>query len=103
MKTYAMICDSRVIEVLPNCEKAPNWPPDPSGNPVTAVECDETIERGMIYDPETYTFSEYNPSAPEPTQMDRIEEKIDKITLGTVDQEYVNYYNEVNAALTGGV
>jgi len=77
--TYAMILQNRVIGVLENQETEPYWPPDPAGNPVTAVPCDDTVTLGMVYDPETGTFSEYIPPEPEPipdpepTQLDRIE------------------------------
>ena len=79
---YAMILQNKVIGVLPNQETEPWWPPDPVGNPVTAVPCDDTVTIGMIYDPETGEFSEYIPSEPkpeqilEPTQLDRIEAAI---------------------------
>ena len=79
MKTYAMTLQNRVIGILPNQETEPHWPPDPAGNPVTAIPCDDTVTLGMIYDPETGTFSEYIPPEPEPqpeptpTQLDRIE------------------------------
>ena len=66
MKNYAMILQNRVIDVLKNQEVEPYYPPDPSGNPVTAIPCDETVTLGMIYDPETVTFSEYTPPEPEP-------------------------------------
>lgn len=74
-----MILQNRVIGVLPNQETEPWWPPDPAGNPVTAVPCDDTVTIGMVYDPETGEFSEYIPPEPEPepipepTQLDRIE------------------------------
>lgn len=77
--TYAMILQNRVIGVLPEQETEPWWPPDPEGNPVTAVPCDDTVTLGMVYDPETGEFSEYIPPEPEPepipepTQLDRIE------------------------------
>ena len=56
MKNYAMILQNRVIDVLKNQEVEPYYPPDPSGNPVTAIPCDETVTLGMIYDPETVRF-----------------------------------------------
>lgn len=77
MVNYAMICQNRVIEVLHDQEVEPNWPPDLAGNPVTAVVCEGTIERGMIYNPETGEFAEYippTPEQPEPSQLDTIEE-----------------------------
>lgn len=76
---YAMILQNRVIGILSNQETEPHWPPDPAGNPVTAILCDDTVKLGMMYDPETGEFSEYIPPEPEPqpaqeqTQLDRIE------------------------------
>lgn len=74
MKNYAMILQNRVIDVLKNQEVEPYYPPDPSGNPVTAIPCDETVTLGMIYDPETVTFSEYTPPEPEPTPEPQLTE-----------------------------
>lgn len=108
MKTYAMILQNRVIGVLTNQKTEPHWPPDPSGNPVTAIPCDDTVTLGMIYDPETGTFSEYTPPEPEPmpepqpTQGDRIEEKLNMLLEGTVSKEYMDYYTTVNTAILGG-
>ena len=67
MKNYAMILQNRVIDVLKDRETEPYYPPDPSGNPVTAIPCDDTVTLGMIYDSEIGTFSEYTPPEPEPT------------------------------------
>nr|DAO16010.1 MAG TPA: hypothetical protein [Caudoviricetes sp.] len=103
MKTYAMILQNRVIDVLKNQETEPHWPPDPSGNPVTAIPCDDTVTLGMIYDPETGTFSEYTPPEPEPmpepqpTQLDRIEEQLNALTADSVTIE------KLNAAISEGV
>ena len=66
MKTYAMILQNRVLDVLKNQETEPHWPTDPSGNPVTAIPCNDTVTIDLIYDPETGAFSEYTPPAPEP-------------------------------------
>lgn len=103
MKTYAMILQNRVIDVLKNQETEPYYPPDPSGNPVTAIPCDETVTLGMIYDSETGTFSEYTPPEPEPmpepqpTQLDRIEEQLNALTADSVTIE------KLNAAISEGV
>lgn len=103
MKTYAMILQNRVIDVLKNQETEPHWPPDPSGNPVTAIPCDDTVTLGMIYDPETGTFSEYTPPEPEPmpepqpTQLDRIEKQLNALTADSVTIE------KLNAAISEGV
>ncbi len=81
---YAMILQNMVIGVLENQETEPYWPPDPDGNPVIAIPCDDTVTLGMIYDPETGTFSEYIPPEPEPepipepTQLDRIETALNR-------------------------
>ena len=103
MKNYAMILQNRVIDVLKNQETEPHWPPDPAGNPVTAIPCDDTVTLGMIYDPETGTFSEYTPPEPEPmpepqpTQLDRIEEQLNALTADSVTIE------KLNAAISEGV
>jgi hypothetical protein len=103
MKTYAMILQNRVIDVLKDRETEPYYPPDPSGNPVTAIPCDDTVTLGMIYDPETGTFSEYTPPEPEPipepkpSQLDRIEEQLNALTADSVTIE------KLNAAISEGV
>ena len=103
MKNYAMILQNRVIDVLKDRETEPYYPPDPSGNPVTAIPCDETVTLGMIYDPETGTFSEYTPPEPEPmpepqpTQLDRIEEQLNALTADSVTVE------KLEAAISEGV
>ena len=103
MKTYAMILQNRVIDVLKNQETESYYPPDPSGNPVTAIPCDETVTLGMIYDPETCTFSEYTPPEPEPmpepkpTQLDRIEEQLNALAADSVTVE------KLEAAISEGV
>lgn len=81
---YAMILQYRVIDVLKNQDTIPEWGPNSEGNPVTAIPCDDTVTLGMIYDPETGTFSEYIPPEPEPepipepTQLDRIETALNR-------------------------
>lgn len=103
MKTYAMILQNRVIDVLKDRETEPYYPPDPSGNPVTAIPCDETVTLGMICDSETGTFSEYTPPEPEPipepqpTQLDRIEKQLNALTADSVTIE------KLNAAISEGV
>lgn len=71
MKNYAMILQNRVIDVLKDRETEPYYPPDPSGNPVTAIPCDETVTLGMIYNSETGTFSEYTPPKPQLTETEQ--------------------------------
>lgn len=103
MKTYAMFLQNRVIDVLKNQETEPHYPPDPSGNPVTAIPCDDTVTLGMIYDPETNTFTEYTPPEPEPipepkpSQLDRIEEQLNALAADSVTVE------KLEAAISEGV
>lgn len=103
MKNYAMILQNRVIDVLKNRETEPYYPPDPSGNPVTAIPCDDTVTLGMIYNSETGTFSEYTPPEPQPmpepkpSQLDRIEEQLNALTADSVTIE------KLNAAISEGV
>lgn len=99
MKTYAMILQNRVIDVLKDQETEPYYPPDPSGNPVTAIPCDDTVTLGMLYDSETGTFSEYTPPEPEPkpSQLDRIEEQLNALAADSVTVE------KLEAAISEGV
>lgn len=103
MKNYAMILRNSVIGVLKDQETEPYYPPDPSGNPVTAIPYDDTVMLGMIYNSETGTFSEYTPPEPEPipepkpSQLDRIEEQLNALTADSVTIE------KLNAAISEGV
>nr|WP_288672924.1 hypothetical protein [uncultured Anaerotignum sp.] len=89
MKTYAMILQNRVIGVLKNQETEPYYPPDPLGNPVTAIPCDDTVTLGMIYDPETGTFSEYTPPEPEPTPEPQLTETEQAILDTAINVDYL--------------
>lgn len=103
MKNYAMVAQNRVIGVLLNQETEPKWGPIPSGSPVLAIPCDDTVTLGMIYDPETEAFSEYIPPEPEPipeprpSQLDRIEEQLNALAADSVTVE------KLEAAITEGV
>lgn len=103
MKNYAMVTQNRVISVLLNQETEPEWGPTPDGSPVLAIPCDDTVTLGMIYNPETGTFSEYTPPEPEPTQdpepsqLDRIEEQLNALAADSVTVE------KLEAAITEGV
>lgn len=99
MKNYAMISKNRVIGVLLNQEIEPEWGPTPDGSPVTAIPCDDTVMLGMIYDPETGTFSEYTPpeTEPKPSQLDRIEEQLNALAADSVTVE------KLEAAISEGV
>ena len=78
MKNYAMILQNRVIDVLKNQEVEPYYPPDPSGNPVTAIPCDETV-----------TFSEYTPPEPEPTPEPQLTETEQAILDTAINVDYL--------------
>lgn len=101
--TYAMISKNVVIGVSQNPKTEPEWGPTPDGSPVLAIPCDDTVTLGMIYDPETGTFSEYIPPEPEPTpdpeptQLDRIEEQLNTLAAESVMVE------KLEAAITEGV
>ena len=82
MKNYAMILQNRVIDVLKNQEVEPYYPPDPSGNPVTAIPCDETVTLGM-------TFSEYTPPEPEPTPEPQLTETEQAILDTAINVDYL--------------
>lgn len=62
MKTYAMICNDRIIEVVHDCPEKPNWPPDTYGNPVFAVECDPEATRDWTYEPTTQLVYDATPT-----------------------------------------
>lgn len=74
---YAMVLKNKVIGIVES-EKPPEWGNDERGNPVIAIETTEETELGMVYDEETGKFSGYVPFIPEPTQLDRIEEQLNK-------------------------
>lgn len=85
---YAMILLSRVIDIVTS-DTIPSYPPDQHGNPVTAVQCDESVTVGMIYNAETGEFSEPpepTPTPKVPTQADRIEESQLVIMEAIADQ-----------------
>lgn len=82
---YAMILLTRVIDIVTS-DTIPSYPPDQHGNPVTAVQCDESVTVGMIYNAETGEFSEPTPRPKVPTQADRIEESQLVIMEAIADQ-----------------
>jgi hypothetical protein len=89
MKNYAMVTQNRVIGVLLNQETEPEWGPIPSGSPVLAIPCDDTVTLGMIYDPETVTFSEYTPPEPEPTPEPQLTETEQAILDTAINVDYL--------------
>lgn len=99
MKRYAMVLLGNVINIVTS-DTPPNYPPDPQGNSVIAVECNSNVELGMVYDEETKTFSEYIPPAYVPTQLDRIEESL-KTSFSEAQQTAIDKYTE--ELLEGGI
>ena len=89
MNTYAKILQNRVIDVLKNKEPEPHYPPDPSGNPVTANPCDDTVTLDMIYDPETNTITEYTPPEPEPIPEPQLTETEQAILDTAINVDYL--------------
>ena len=89
MKNYAMILQNRVIDVLKDRETEPYYPPDPSGNPVTAIPCDDTVTLGMIYNSETGMFSEYTPHEPEPIPEPQLTETVQAILDTAINVDYL--------------
>ena len=59
MNRYAMLINNVVIQVV-DSETPPDWPPDPNGNPVTALEIPPRrgggVKAYMHYSPDTGEF-----------------------------------------------
>lgn len=75
---YAMVNNNNVIEVLNSQIIKPKWPCCPDGSQVIAIECDETVKIGMVYNPEIDKFIENIHPIENyvPSQLDRIESMI---------------------------
>lgn len=101
MAKYAMVNKKNVIDVI-NSDYVPKYPPTSDGTEVTAVECDETVEIGMIYDSDTGEFYYLEPlpvPEPEPKQPtnQEIMDKLNEMTNGMVST------TELDAAYREGV
>lgn len=94
-----MVLKNRVIDIKIS-DIVPCYPPDEQGNPVIAIECDDTVELGMIYNEETGEFTEYIPPTPILSQLDRIEELLTK-NYAQAQQDAVDAYTL--ELLEGGV
>lgn len=95
MRNYAMIINGKVIDIVRGVEEAPEWPPDRKGNPVTAIECDESVMIGMLYDGNTFT--ENVSPAPKPLDPEITLEtifKIVKMSQEEVANKAIDAYTE---------
>lgn len=57
MKKYAMTLRNKCIGVVEG-NKPPKWGNDPIGNEVIAIECDENVSVGMLFNPKTHEFED---------------------------------------------
>lgn len=74
MKRYAMIIKSTVIDIVEK-DYPPVYPPDPDGNQVLAMECEENVQVGdQIIDGIIVGTKKKK----EKTQLDRIEEAVNQ-------------------------
>ena len=84
MKKYAMILLDYVIDVI-EAENPPVYPPDPDGNEVIAMECDDTVQVGDVV-VNGVIIGTYVETEPEPTQLDRIEAMVSKSQQDIIDE-----------------
>lgn len=89
MRTYAMIANNHVIDIVKDPTSFLEYPHIPEGFKVIAVECDNTVTLGMIYDPETGAFSEYTPPEPEPTPEPQLTETEQAILDTAINVDYL--------------
>lgn len=85
---YAMLVENMVIDIKQS-DAPPKYPPTQYGEEVIAIECDESVEIGMVYDSETGEFLFPEPekiSEPEPKQPTNKEimDKLNEMTSGMV-------------------
>lgn len=77
MKNYAMVLTGNVIEVIKTDDNIiPKFPPNQHGYPVTAIECDDTVKKGMQFDEKTHLFYEDSGVDDDLSQLDRIEKTL---------------------------
>lgn len=89
---YAMVCDKRVIAVLEDTNKIPQWPPDDKGNAVDAILCDSSVKVGYVYDAESCVFSEHKKKR-KPTKTERILEMVSK-SKEEIENAAIDAYTE---------
>lgn len=91
MKKYAMILNNLVIDIVEN-DTPPVYPPDPEGNAVTAVECDDSIKLGMGYYIDT-GFGEYKIPQKELTEFEILLREV-KRKNADIENSAVDRYTE---------
>lgn len=99
----------RIAQIINNevhwifeAKSIPNWPPDPEGNPTVLVDITDhpEVEENWLYDgknfikPEIVVLPVIEIPIPEPTQLDRIEAKIDKSQQDIIDEYTLSLIEE---------
>ena len=75
-RKYAMVLLGTVIDVIES-DTVPHYPPDPDGNPVITMECDNTVQKGDIVE-NGIIVGTY---VPQPTQLDQIQAILDYLAM----------------------
>nr|DAV38775.1 MAG TPA: putative S-adenosylmethionine:2-demethylmenaquinone methyltransferase [Caudoviricetes sp.] len=91
MKKYAMILNNLVIDIIES-DIPPAYPPDPKGNIVIAVECDDSIKLGMGYYADT-GFGEYKIPTKELSEFEVLLQEIQKKNTD-IENSAVDRYTE---------
>lgn len=91
MKKYAMILNNLVIDIVEN-DTPPVYPPDPEGNAVTAVECDDSVKLGAGYYVNT-GFGEYKIPQKELTEFEILLREV-KRKNADIENSAVDRYTE---------
>ncbi|WP_352400155.1 hypothetical protein [Anaerotignum sp.] len=92
---FAMVIENNVIDVVKNVDKAPDYPPDMIGRPVIALECDETVKIGMIYN--NGEFIEPEPTPPKPYQPTEGELLLMKSQAAVYEEMQANRLSQMKA------
>nr|DAU66766.1 MAG TPA: hypothetical protein [Caudoviricetes sp.] len=81
MDIYAGILNNTVVIVTKRNQK-PIFPPDPFGNEILVLKCDETVQLGDKY----VDGKLIGTKVPELTQLDRIETAVNKSQQDIIDE-----------------
>lgn len=92
---YAMTLQNKVIGIVPEQDTEPHWPPSPSKKTIKAVACDDSVRIGMVYCPETGTFTVPVIVKPE-EEVDPVMEKLDSIEAKIqTNEDLQTFYDEI--------